>query len=614
MGGVEFGKFSSLGVSDMEALRRLYEWNERTFWNTLTKKLMSFLLLFFVDTIYLGIYLYQKSAVAEELRQGGVQPEVLSRVMASLDLGLSVMIGLTILALLWNVLQILYIRHLILRPIKLISTIFDEIGRGEGDFSRNLPTITHDELRTLAESYNRFADKMREIISEVRKMTVNIAREAVIVTKTVAVSNERADRQGQIANAVFGASSEAIQAIQDVSSSVEKISHSTDTNLSTARGSLNDMHDIVSKVQGVSDKLNSFNETVDHLAERSDSIRQIASLIKDIANQTNLLALNAAIEAARAGEMGRGFAVVADEVRKLAERVNVATQEIGEKIGGMISLVRETQTENEAINDDIRQTRQVVERSSGEFNRMVGDFERTGDQLNQIAAAMEQLTATNAQVHDAVSQVHDLSNEVAANMKASEKSTLTLSQATESVQELVSRFKIGRGSFDYNVDKARSFRDAIQNCLGALAGSGTDIWDQNYRPQPNTNPQKYEVSYCRVFEQQVQPILEEALAALKGGVYALIIDGRGYGAIHNQKFSRPLTGNQQADLVGNRTRRIWDDATGQRAAKNAQPLLVQTYARDTGEILSEINMPIIVGGRHWGAVRVGCESMVLLEG
>ena len=150
--------------------------------------------------------------------------------------------------------------------------------------------------------------------------------------------------------------------------------------------------------------------------------------------------------------MGRGFAVVADEVRKLAERVNVATQEITENIGGMISLVQETQTENETINADIRQTREVVERSSTEFSRMVGDFERTGDQLDQIATAIEQLTATNAQVHEAVLQVNDLSKEVSVTMKSSEQSTVQLGIATESVQELVSRFKIGRGTFDQNVD------------------------------------------------------------------------------------------------------------------------------------------------------------------
>ncbi|KAB2921407.1 MAG: methyl-accepting chemotaxis protein [Dechloromonas sp.] len=598
----------------MELLRSLYDWNERTFWNSLTKKLMSFLLLFFIDVVYLMIYINQKTMIAEEMSRSGTAPEVMQRISASMDHGLTLMIGLTVIALGWNLLQILYIRFLILRPVRMIATIFDEIGRGEGDFSRNLPTVTHDELRTLAEAYNRFADKMREIISEVRKMSVNIAREAVVVRKSVSSTAERATQQGEIASAVFGASNEATQAIDEVSGSTERITHSTDANLLTARNSLAEMQDIVGKVQVVSDKLNQFNDTVGHLAQRSDSIRQVAGLIKDIADQTNLLALNAAIEAARAGEMGRGFAVVADEVRKLAERVNVATQEITDNIGGMLSLVRETQNENEMINADIRQTREAVERSSGEFQRMVGDFEQTGDQLNQIAAAMEELTATNAQVHDAVVQVHDLSREVSGSMKSSEQSTITLSQATESVQELVSRFKIGRGAFDFNVDQARNFRDAIQKRLGELAARGVDIWDQNYRPLPHTNPQKYDVSYCPVFEREIQPLLENALTDLRGGVYALIIDVRGYGAIHNLKYSQSLTGNYQKDLVGNRTRRIWDDVTGQRGAKNVQPMLVQTYARDTGEILSEINMPIMVAGRHWGAVRVGCESAVLLEG
>ena len=151
----------------METFRRLYDWNERTFWNSLTKKLMSFLILFCVDLAYLGIYFQQKNAVAEEIQRAGSNLEALQRISSSMDAGLTLMIFLTVFALCWNVLQILYIRHLILRPVKMISNIFDEIARGEGDFSRNLPTITHDELRTLAESYNRFADKMRERALEV---------------------------------------------------------------------------------------------------------------------------------------------------------------------------------------------------------------------------------------------------------------------------------------------------------------------------------------------------------------------------------------------------------------------------------------------------------------
>ena len=74
-----------------------------------------------------------------------------------------------------------------------------------------------------------------------------------------------------------------------------------------------------------------------------------------------------------------------------------------------------------------------------------------------------------------------------------------------------------------------------------------------------------------------------------------------------------MTGDYQTDLLGNRTRRIYTDPTGQRAAKNTEPLLLQTYARDTGEILSEMNMPILVDGRVWGNIRIGMDSKTLLE-
>jgi methyl-accepting chemotaxis protein len=211
----------------MGIFAELYDWNERTFFNSLTKKLMSFLLLFVIDAVYLGIYIHHKGVIADELKRSGPTAELVARIETSFDTGLNLMIGLTVFALLFNVAQILYMRYLIVRPIRTISGIFDEIAKGEGDFSRNLPTVTHDELRTLAESYNRFADKMRQIIDGVRKMTVNIAREAVLVKKNVGETARLSARQGEITTAVFTASNEAILAIHEVSASTDVISDST---------------------------------------------------------------------------------------------------------------------------------------------------------------------------------------------------------------------------------------------------------------------------------------------------------------------------------------------------------------------------------------------------
>ena len=592
---------------------QIYESVERTFWNSLTKKLCSFLLLFFIDLFYLGIYIRQKAEVTRLVASGDVSPAIAERIAASLDAGLYAMIVLTVIALIINVGQILYIRHLIVRPVRLITRIFNEIGRGEGDFSRDLPLVTHDELRDLASSYNRFADKMRQIIGDVRSMTVRIATGAVQVKTRVESAAKDARTQGEMTEVVFSASGESTSAIDSVSNSTQNISASTNANLEIARESLGEMRNIAGKINAVGEKLHNFNHTVIDLSQRSESVKKIASLIREIADQTNLLALNAAIEAARAGEAGRGFAVVADEVRKLAERVNTATEEINGNINGMIELVSSTRAENEIINADVSQTREVVARSADQFAVMVGEFETTGEQLLQIAAAMEELSATNAQVHENVTAIHDLSATVADNMEESEKRTASLATATEGVQELVSRFKIGRGAFDHAVDKARLFRDRIQTQLGEMAQSGIDVFDQRYQPIQGTNPPKLKASWGDEYGRRCQTILEECLASIPGAAFAVAVNTDSYLAAHNLKFSKPLTGDPEKDLVGNRTCRKFDRPPELRAARNAEPLLVQTYLRDTGEILCDIAMPIMVGGRHWGNVRVGMPAEALLS-
>ncbi|GAB1460749.1 methyl-accepting chemotaxis protein [Thauera sp.] len=595
----------------MSNFREIYEGIEKTFWNSLTKKLFSLLLLSVVNLGYLIIWQDRREAVETALAGGSVPAEAVAAVAAVFDGGLYAMLALSALAFVMLFGQILYLRHLIVRPIRIITGIFDEIARGEGDFSRDLPLTTHDELRELAASYNRFAAKMREIIGKVRSMSVNIAREAVQVKVGVENSARDAQRQGEMTDTVFEASTRSTEAIGEVSVSAGAIDASTLRNLDIARESLGEVQHVAAKILAVSEKLQRFNHTVDELSQRSESVKQIAALIREIADQTNLLALNAAIEAARAGEAGRGFAVVADEVRKLAERVNQATQEIVGNINGMLELVGDTRAENDVINEDVEQTRDVVTRSAKQFEHMVGEFERTGGQLSQIAAGMASLTETNAHVHANVTDIHRLSAEVAGRMVNCEQRTLALTKSTEAVQELVARFKIGTGVFDLLVNETRGFRDRVQAELEQMAAR-LDVFDRNYRPVPGSNPPKFRVAWGDEFTRRCQHLLDESLERARGAVFAVAVNADGYLSAHNTRYSRPLTGDPAKDLVGNRTCRKFENPAELRAARNTEPMLLQTYLRDTGEVLCDLAMPIVVAGRHWGNVRVGMPAEALL--
>ncbi|MBI3147392.1 MAG: methyl-accepting chemotaxis protein [Betaproteobacteria bacterium] len=487
-----------------------------------------------------------------------------------------------------------------------------DASKSDADLSRDVP-LAPGKRNALIEGYNTFLTKLRAVLDEVRKMSVSIAREAAAVKKRVTDTTASAVRQGQLTETVFTASEEATKAINQISTHTHQISDSTNANLNAARQSLVELRDVRSRIEGVTNKLNGFTGTVNTLTKRSVSIREVVELIKALSEQTNMLALNAAIEAARAGEAGRGFAVVADEVRHLAERARTASDEISTNIAEMLKLVDSTQQETQQIVGDINATNHAVANSAQRFEGMVGDFERTSTQLLDVAAAVEELTATNAQVNDNVHEIHRLSSAVAEQMQMSQKSTETLFSATERIQDLACRFKIGYGAFEDALNAVRGYRDLIQGKIEAMAERGVDVFDQNYRPFGDCDPPKFNVSYADTFERELQRDCDEAVGRIKGGAYCVPVDTNGYLAVHHAKFSKPLTGNKETDLWGNRARRFFKAPTEIRAAKNTQPFLLQTYLRDTGELLCDMAMPIHIRGRHWGNVRAGFDSSVMLS-
>jgi methyl-accepting chemotaxis protein len=49
---------------------------------------------------------------------------------------------------------------------------------------------------------------------------------------------------------------------------------------------------------------------------------------------------------------------------------------------------------------------------------------------------------------------------------------------------------------------------------------------------------------------------------------------------------------------------------GKRCGSHQHSFLLQTYRRDTGELMHDISAPITLKGRHWGGFRIGYRTEV----
>jgi methyl-accepting chemotaxis protein len=59
------------------------------------------------------------------------------------------------------------------------------------------------------------------------------------------------------------------------------------------------------------------------------------------------------------------------------------------------------------------------------------------------------------------------------------------------------------------------------------------------------------------------------------------------------------------DILKSRSKRLFNDRTSIRCGSHQKPLLLQTYMHDTGELMHDLSVPIMVKGRHWGGIRLG---------
>jgi methyl-accepting chemotaxis protein len=200
----------------------------------------------------------------------------------------------------------------------------------------------------------------------------------------------------------------------------------------------------------------SMNDAINSLNTNTVRIRDIISMIEEIATKTNLLAINASIEAARAGEGGKGFAIVAQEIKSLAEQSKKATSEITNHIQIIMQGIEKTSLsmsegmkyiENNSEMAGIAKTslNDIITASNDNESKIVDMVEILEEMKNLskiVFESMNSLLKVNVDNSNAIEQAASSSVDIKNQVSAISKNAQLLFDMAQSQQDLMSQFLI----------------------------------------------------------------------------------------------------------------------------------------------------------------------------
>lgn len=446
------------------------------------------------------------------------------------------------------------------------------------------------------------------------RLGVEIADVAGLITDLSAISQAQAlqaEAAGSAARDMNAATAQLSQSMAETRMAAAEARRVLDQSASVIAGVVERTS---ATMAGLTDGALRFQTTLDGVGDTVRGVEKTSSAIAQIARETKLLALNASVEAARAGEAGRGFAIIANAVKGLADQIQEFSGQTGAHLadlGVALDGLRAGAGENAAAARQAMADSAEAETATATLGELVGAVGRLVDDIDLMAAPVERSVDGFETMQAELSALAEGVETCKSHLLRAEERTQTILGISEDFMLFLVEAGVETADAPF-IELARARAGEISALFEAALGRGeitmADLFDENYRPVPGTNPQQMLTRFVDFTDRVLPGVQEKVLEFHPSIAFCAAVDRNGYLPTHNAIYSQPQGSDPVWNAAHCRQRRIFNDRTGLSAGRSTRPFLLQTYRRDMGggefALMKDCSAPISVNGRHWGGLRI----------
>ena len=312
------------------------------------------------------------------------------------------------------------------------------------DLNESIQVESKDEVGRLAKGFNKMLGNLRGLLSTSEEAAGNIEESSMQlqnITDTIVQGAKRVKQEMENINDTMNVQYENVHQSEEVLSNFEgEISRfegqfsDMGSTIVLANAKLTENIEVVEKLGSATmanmENINTLQESVKVLEQKSENITNIISTITGISGQTNLLALNASIEAARAGEAGKGFAVVADEIRQLSEQTKDATEEIRDLVTEIQERIEKTVSQIQEYGQSFRVNAEIATQVQEAFSAIESAIKTLGEMNTDMSEELQAFTNAQNAIRTSFDSVDANTSSCVENTRAALKVSKEQAQVT----------------------------------------------------------------------------------------------------------------------------------------------------------------------------------------